>query len=422
MKKRLWIWLGVGVGVLVAGFGVYAASSGEKKNGTPVMLSTVVTADLESTILTSGLVKVRNDHTLFANYAGELRNFSIKEGDKVTKGQVIGNIDMSDVSNEIMDIEAQITIQEANIAKLSKGVEPEEVTKMQEQLAQHEREYQTALKDYQRTQSLFTAGVSTQQAVEEAKQKLQTAESRVRVAKQDLLLKQKGPDKAEIRSYEAQIQKLNLEKAKYEKQRVQSSIVSPIEGTVLSMKVKQGKYLSKGEEILTVGDTNDVMVEAAVGESDLRKIKIGQDAVVSGISLGGEQLQGKVLRISPMAVTSKEPGGESTGVPVAVHINETREYLKPGFHVDVNIVLQKAANAMQVPIEAVVTDQDGSSFVWVAENGKAKKKKVTTGIESELFIQIESGLDGSEELVANPPVTLQENEVIFQASPEEFAG
>ncbi|MGG4455190.1 efflux RND transporter periplasmic adaptor subunit [Brevibacillus porteri] len=418
MKKRLWIWLGVGV--LVAGFGGYAASSGEKKNDVPVTLSTVVTADLESTILTSGIVKVRNEHTLFANYAGDLRNFSIKEGDKVTKGQVIGNIDMSDVSNEIMDIEAQITIQEANIARLSKGVELEEVTKMQEQLAQYEREYQTALKDYQRTQSLFTAGVSTQQAVEEAKQKLQTAESRVKVAKQDLLLKQKGPDKAEIRSYEAQIQKLNLEKAKYEKQRVQSSIVSPIDGTVLSMKVKEGKYLSKGEEILTVGDTNDVMVEAGVGESDLRKIKIGQDAVVSGISLGGEQLQGKVSRISPIAVTSKERDGESTRVPVAVNLNETREYLKPGFHVDVNIVLQKAANAMQVPIEAVVTDQDGSSFVWVAENGKAKKKKVTTGIESELFIQIESGLDGSEELVANPPETLQENEAVFQSSPEEF--
>ncbi|MED1945094.1 MULTISPECIES: efflux RND transporter periplasmic adaptor subunit [Brevibacillus] len=420
MKKRLWIWLGVGV--LVAGFGGYAASSGEKKNGIPVTLSTVVTADLESTILTSGMVKVRNEHTLFANYAGDLRNFSIKEGDKVTKGQVIGNIDMSDVSNEIMDIEAQITIQEANIARLSKGVEPEEVTKMQEQLAQYEREYQTTLKDYQRTQSLFTAGVSTQQAVEEAKQKLQTAESRVRVAKQDLLLKQKGPDKAEIRSYEAQIQKLNLEKAKYEKQRVQSSIVSPIDGTVLSMKVKQGKYLSKGEEILTVGDTNDVMVEAGVEESDLRKIKIGQDAVVSGISLGGEQLQGKVSRISPIAVISKERDGENTRVPVAVDLNETREYLKPGFHVEVDIVLQKATNVMQVPIEAVVTDQDGSSFVWVAENGRAKKKKVTTGIESELFIQIENGLDGSEELVANPPETLQENEVVFQASPEEFAG
>lgn len=420
MKKRLWIWLGVGL--LAAGFGGYAASSGEKKNGVPVMLSTVITADLESTILTSGMVKVRNEHTLFANYAGDLRNFSIKEGDKVTKGQVIGNIDMSDVSNEIMDIEAQITIQEANIARLSKGVEPEEVTKMQEQLAQYEREYQTALKDYQRTQSLFTAGVSTQQAVEEAKQKLQTAESRVRVAKQDLLLKQKGPDKSEIRSYEAQIQKLNLEKAKYEKQRVQSSIVSPIDGTVLSAKVKKGKYLSKGEEILTVGDTSDVMIEAEVGESDLRKIKIGQDAVVSGLSLGGEQLQGKVTRISPIAVTSQGTEGEKTRVTVVIDLNETREYLKPGFHVDVDIVLQKAANAMQVPIEAVVTDQDGSSFVWVSENGKAKKKKVMTGIESELFIQIESGLDGTEELVANPPETLQENEAVFQASPEEFAG
>lgn len=416
MMKKYW-WIVLGAGVLAIGLGgSYAFQSREMlSQGISVMLTTAVTADMESTILTSGIVKVSNEHTLFASSSGDLRNYSIQDGDKVRKGQVIGNIDTSDVSNQIMDIEAQIAILQANIAKLSKSVEPEEITKLQEELAQDERDYQATLQHFERTQSLFSSGVSTQQDVEQAKQKLLTAESKVKVAKQNLLLKQKGPDKTEFQSYEAQIQKLNLEKAKYEKQRVQSSLVSPIDGTVLSTKVKRGKVLSKGEEILTIGDTSNLIVEAEVGESDLRKIKIGQEAVVTGISLGGEQLGGKVSRISPIAVTTQGTEGEKTRVTVIIDLDETNEYLKSGFHVDVDIVLQKEANAVQVPSECVITDQDGSTFVWISENGKAKKKTVTTGIQNELSVQIKSGLDGTEELIANPPESLQENQTVFQA-------
>ncbi|MED1855719.1 efflux RND transporter periplasmic adaptor subunit [Brevibacillus reuszeri] len=414
MKKHWWIVLSAGVLAIGLGGGYVLQSGDALRQGVPVMLTAAVTADMESTILTSGIVKVSNEHTLFASGSGDLRNYSIQEGDKVSKGQVIGSIDTSDVSNQIMDVEAQIAILEANIARLSKSVEPEEITKLQEELAQDERDHQTAQQHFERTQSLFTSGVSTQLDVEQAKQKLLTAESKVKVTKQNLLLKQKGPDKAEIQSYEAQIQKLNLEKAKYEKQRVQSSIVSPIDGTVLSTKVKRGKVLSKGEEILTIGDTNSLIVEAEVGESDLRKIKIGQEAVMTGISLGGEQLGGKVSRISPIAVTTQGSEGEKTRVTVIVDLVTTNEYLKPGFHVDVDIVLQKEANAVQVPSECVMTDQDGSTFVWIAENGRAKKKNVTTGIENELSVQIKSGLDGTEELIANPPESLQENVPVFQ--------
>lgn len=413
MKKHWWIVLGAGVLAIGLGGGYVFQSGDALRQGVPVMLTAAVTADMESTILTSGIVKVSNEHTLFANSSGDLRNYSIQDGDKVSKGQVIGNIDTSDVSNQIMDIEAQIAIQQANIARLSKSVEPEEITKLQEELAQDERDHQTALQHFERTQSLFSSGVSTQLDVEQAKQKLLTAESKVKVTKQNLLLKQKGPDKTEIQSYEAQIQKLSLEKAKYEKQRVQSSIVSPIDGTVLSTKVKRGKVLSKGEEILTIGDTDSLIVEAEVGESDLRKIKVGQEAVVTGISLGGEQLSGKVSRISPIAVTTQGSEGEKTRVTVIVDLDTTIESLKPGFHVDVDIVLQKEANAVQVPSECVITDQDGSTFVWIAENGRAKKKTVTTGMENELSVQIKSGLDGTEELIANPPESLQENEPVF---------
>ena len=144
MKKHWWIVLSAGVLAIGLGGGYVLQSGDALRQGVPVMLTAAVTADMESTILTSGIVKVSNEHTLFASGSGDLRNYSIQEGDKVSKGQVIGSIDTSDVSNQIMDVEAQIAILEANIARLSKSVEPEEITKLQEELAQDERDHQTA--------------------------------------------------------------------------------------------------------------------------------------------------------------------------------------------------------------------------------------------------------------------------------------
>lgn len=132
------------------------------------------------------------------------------------------------------------------------------------------------------------------------------AESDLQNARQNLALKRKGTAEEELQAYRATIRKLQVEKAQLEKDRVHQNLIAPVGGTVLTSYVKNGQTLSKGNEVILIGDVNQLIVEADVDESDVRKIKLGQLATIEGTSLGKEVVEAKVSRIAPTATTNKE--------------------------------------------------------------------------------------------------------------------
>lgn len=404
MKKRWWI-IGSVAAVLVVGVVGFNMMGSKQAMGLPVNIGAATKSALESRILTSGVVTVEDKQKLFVNVTGTLREFSVKEGDKVKKGQVIGKIDTTDVESRILDLEAQLELAKANLAKVQAGNEPEEVAQERERLSQAQREYDNAKREYDRISQLHTSGASTSQELDKAKSAVDSALSTLNVAKQQLALKQKGPRKEEIASQEAQINKLLVEKSQLDKERVQSVVVAPADGTVIARAADNGQYVSKGTEILTLANLAHLLIEADINESDANKLKLGQTAVIEGTTLGKQKLNAEVSRIAPIATTTQSSSGqgEKTRVKVTLAPTSTElSALKPGFHVDINITVEKIENAMQVPIEAVQQDADGSTFVWVAANGIAKKQKVETGMENELFSQIKSGLNGDEQIILSP--------------------
>ncbi|WP_312114857.1 efflux RND transporter periplasmic adaptor subunit [Brevibacillus reuszeri] len=403
MKKRWWI---IGSVVVLLGVGYVGLSmmgSGQAV-GMPVNIGTATKSTLESKILTSGVVIVDDKQKQYANVTGTLREFVVKEGDKVKKGQVIAKIDTSDVDSKILDIDAQMELARANLAKAQVGNEPEEVAQENERVLQAQREYDTAKKEYDRMHQLFTSGASTQQELDKAKSQVDSTLSTLNVAKQQLSLKKKGPRKEEIASQQAQINKLQVERGQLEKDRVQSVLIAPADGTIIAVAADNGQYVNKGTEILTLANLDNLLIQADINESDVNKMKAGQTAVIEGTTLGKQQLNAKVTRIAPTATTTQSSSGqgEKTRVKVTLTPEGDLSALKPGFHVDINISVEKIEQALQVPIEAVQQNADGSTFVWVAADGVAKKQKIETGTENELFSHVKSGLNGDEQIILSP--------------------
>ncbi|WNC15746.1 efflux RND transporter periplasmic adaptor subunit [Brevibacillus brevis] len=418
MKKRWWI-IGSVAALLVVGVASFSMLGSKQAMGMPVSIGAATKSALESKILTSGVVTVEDKQKLFSGVTGTLREFSVKEGDKVKKGQIIGKIDTSDVESRILELEAQLELAKANLAKVQAGSEPEEVEQERERLAQAQREYDTAKREYDRISQLYASGASTQQELDKAKSTVDTALSTLNVAKQQLSLKQKGPRKEEIASQQAQINKLLVEKGQLDKERVQSVVIAPANGTVIARAADNGQYVNKGTELLTIADLDRLLIEADINESDVTKLSLGQNAVIEGTSLGKQKLSAKVSRIAPIAVTTQSSSGQGEKTRVKVTLEpSSREIaaLKPGFHVDINITVDKIDNALQVPIESIQQDADGSTFVWIAANGIAKKQKVETGVENELFTQIRSGLQGDEQLILNPVEGLAEGTPVMPMS------
>lgn len=423
MKKRWWI-VGSVAAVLAVGAASMTLMGSQQAAGTPVSVGKVTTAALETKVLTSGIVTVEDKQRIYANVNGILREFAVKEGDAVKKGQVIGKIDTSDVESRIMEIDAQIELARANLSKAQAGSEPEELAQERERVAQAERDYDNAKREYERIRQLHESGATTQQELDKAKAQVDSALSALNVARQQYALKQKGPRREEIASLEAQINSRLAEKALLEKERVQSVLVAPADGTVIERAAENGQYVNKGTKILTLANLNHLLIEADINESDVSKIRLGQTAVIEGSALGKQKLSAKVIRISPIAVTTPNSSGqgEKTRVKVTLEPSGDLSALKPGFHVDIDISVEKIDNALQVPIEAVQQEADGSTFVWVAENGVAKKRKVTVGVENELFAEIKSGLKGDEQVILGPFDSLQENAPVQPSAEPQNSG
>lgn len=414
MKKRWWI---IGSVVVLLGVGTVGMNmmGSQQAMGMPVQIATPSKSALESKILTSGTVIVEDKQKQYANVTGILREFVVKEGDKVQKGQVIAKIDTSDVDSRILDLEAQIGLAQANMAKAQTGNEPEELAQEQERVLQAQRDYDTAKKEYDRMNQLFASGASTQQELDKAKSQLDSNLSSLNVAKQQLALKQKGPRKEEIASHQAQINKLQVERGQLEKERVQSVVIAPADGTVIAVAADNGQYVNKGTELLTLANLDNLLIQADINESDVNKLELGQNATIEGITLGKQKLDAEVARISPIATTTQSSSGQGEKTRVKVMLKPTGELsaLKPGFHVDINISVEKIDDALQVPIEAIQQDENGSTFVWVASNGIAKKQEVETGMENELFSHIKNGLAGDEQIILSQTDALSEGAPIM---------
>lgn len=414
MKKRWWI-IGSVVVLLGVGFVGINMMGSKQAMGMPVSIGTPTKSTLESKVLTSGIVVVEDKQKQYANVTGTLREFAVKEGDKVKKGQVIAKIDTTDVDSKILDIEAQMELAKANLAKAQVGNEPEEIAQENERVAQAQREYDTAKKEFDRMNQLFASGASTQQELDKARSQVDSTLSSLNVAKDQLTLKKKGPRKEEVAAQQAQINKLQVERGQLEKDRVQSVLIAPTDGTIIAVAADNGQYVNKGTEILTLANLDNLLIQADINESDVNKMKLGQPATIEGTTLGKQKLNASVTRIAPTATTTQSTSGqgEKTRVKVTLKPEGELSALKPGFHVDINISVEKIDNALQVPIEAVQQEADGSTFVWIAENGVAKKQKIETGTENELFSHIKSGLTGDEQIIVSPVESLTDGAPIM---------
>ncbi|WP_035318903.1 HlyD family secretion protein, partial [Brevibacillus laterosporus] len=288
MKKRWW---GViAAGVLVAGAYGYLKLTAVDATGLPVSVIPVVKGSIENKVMASGMVKAKQEVTLFSPNNGTLLQFNVQEGDKVTANQVIARIDVTDLSSEMASIDAQIASQHAELNRVKSGKEPETIAQQEERVRQEKEKVDSAEKEYNRTKQLVEAGASPATDLDKAKDSLSQAQSSLKMSQSELALNKKGPKSTDIASVQAQINQLQVKKAELAKQSSQSTVVAPFSGTVLKVDAKNGQAVTKGTEIITMGDLTKLQVVADINESDVKELQLGQKALVSGTSMGKEKV------------------------------------------------------------------------------------------------------------------------------------
>ncbi len=168
-----------------------------------------------------------------------------------------------------------------------------------------------------------------------------------------------------------------------------TQVVAPFSGYITAINVEEGNNYTQGETVFTIANTDSFVVEATVDEYDIASISEGLSAVVKFDATDDEEFSGTVTYV---AVTSSSSDSSSTAsYDVEITLDSTDDRLRVGMTAKASVVLESAEGVYAVAYDCVETDADGNSYITaVDDDGNETKITVTTGLESDYYVEIQS--------------------------------
>lgn len=172
-----------------------------------------------------------------------------------------------------------------------------------------------------------------------------------------------------------------------------TEIRAPIDGIVAARRVRVGANVSEGKEVFRVTNLDTLQAHLHVPQRELHRFEPGQVARLRMDAWPGESFPATVTRISPTADASSG----TFRVTLAVPSSEGR--LRPGMFARLEIDFQVHRDALSIPAEALLDDDQAGAAVFVVDEGLAKRREVVTGILFDGRIQVLSGLAAGDQVI-----------------------
>jgi RND family efflux transporter MFP subunit len=377
----LWSILGVG---LLAGAAAAAYWMLEDRLFPPptVQLEAVriMTLGQAQTELTAtGYLESRWQAAVGAKVPGRIANIPVEEGDKVAVGDVLAELEHSDLDAMLASRQVSVQLAEAELAEAEFNVTQ-------------------AQRDLVREQDMFARKVGTQAALERAETTFNAAKAVERA-------RRAAVDAAKSAVLEAEESIRNM------------FIYAPFDGTVVTKDAEKGESIMPGGmgassgrgSVITLAKLDELEVDTDVKEDFLGQLRKGQPTEVVVDAVPDRRYKGRLREIIPM-------GDRTRGVvKVKVSILNPDERLFPELSATVHFLPdqkegapnQAEQKAIFAPVAAIQGEGD-DRYVWVYERNSVRRAKVSTvGEENDGLVQVEGELTGGEQVVINAPAGLQ---------------
>lgn len=309
---------------------------------TPVTVITVAPAALEGVVSATGVVSAAPgaDWTITAPEPARIIELPKAEGDRVKPGDLLVRFEIPSLSTDVANRHAEVQQAQARVDNAQASVS--------------------------RLTTLVEHGVAAQKELEDARREL--AEGRASLAQA-----QAAGQSARVLASRAVVR-------------------ARFPGVIAKRAHNPGDMVeaTAADVILRVIDPSRLHVVAAVAVSDLARVQVGRAARI--LVPGGADAEIGTVLTRPAAV---DPAGVAADVRISFNA-ATR--LAAGTPVRTEIVAEQHANAIAVPAEAVLTE-DEETFVMVAAGEKASKRKVTLGLKAPTQTEITSGLKAGDQVI-----------------------
>jgi len=310
-----------------------------------------------------GDARPKQQTALYARVTGFLKQWKVDIGDKVTKGQLLAIIDAPEVDANLNQAIAAQDQADANVKKSEADVALAQAT-------------------YDRYKGLVPTGGVTQQQLDEKQSTLNDDVSALVAAK------------AAVKSAAATVQRLTAQQS-FER------IYAPFDGVVTARNYDVGALISEsdaaaGHELFDVAEVDQLRIYANVPQSYASMIQPDLDVEFTATNYPGRTFPGKVAR------TAGALDPNTRTLHTEVDFDNPQGLLFAGMYGEIRFNLKREKPTLSLPTSAVMFAADGSKVAVVDEDMKVHFTKVGLGRDSGTEIEITTGLQGEEQVIANP--------------------
>ena len=431
MSRNKKIVIGCGV-VLALGAIGYANVKFKRTGGLEVTTEAIQKRHLEAIVTASGKIQPKRDVNISADTMGRVTDLAVDEGDRVTKGQFLLQIDPR-------SLKTAVTRTEASLAAARSQAEQTKLSLETARLALKQAE-----DNYKRQQDLWKGGLTTRETLERSENDLKTRQADLRAQEQNVRTLQLRMDQE---SATAESARFDLSKVRLE---------SPITGIVTRRNIEEGETVvigtmnNAGTVLLTIADMSVIEAEVEVDETDIPTLRMGQPAKVTIDAMPGQTFTGKVTEIgnSPIQTsTTASSSSQATNFKVVITLDREIAEVRPGFTCTAEITTAVRENAVSVPIQAttvreVIVDEKGEVVrppstdkaprrpaaapggqtadlkpgqtrkelegVFVVRNATAQFVPLKTGIAGDKYFEVLAGIKEGDTVITGPFSSVRE--------------
>ncbi len=412
-KNKLFKWALVVLGALIL-FMIIGRNAGwiGSTEGVRVSVETVEHRDIVEIVTANGRVRPVTEVKISSDVSGEIIELHVEEGDYVERGKLLARINPDIYESALDRVEASLNTAKANLASA------------RARALQADAQFVTASANYRRNQRLYNENAISEAEYEQARMQFLTSEADVEGSRQSVIASEFQVKSAEAGVSEARD---NL---------LKTTLFAPMNGTVSRLNAEIGERVvgtsqMAGTEIMRIANLNVMEVKVNVNENDIIRVNEGDTAKIQVDAYFGDSFRGEVTSIANSASGEGMSVDQVTNFEVRIrmipesyaHLQRTdRPHLspfRPGMSATVDIQTHHAFNAISVPIQAVTTRDDlvndseegeeekndrprAKEFVFLFEDGVAKRMEVKSGIQDSQYIEILQGLEPGQEVITGP--------------------
>ena len=297
----------------------------------------------ENEIVLSGNIEAHESLVSF-KVPGRIIELPVEEGQSVAAGALLAHLEDADYRQRVRIDEAGVHVRQSNLALTLAGTRQQEVKAVEQNMLDAKADLQQKKLDYQRAQQLYTEDAISAQDRDLADTALKRSQAAFQAAEQKYSEAREGSRKEEIAIAQSNLKEAAANLGMSRVNLDYTTLRAPSAGVITVRQAELGEVVVPGTPVVTLADLDHIRLRAYLAETDLGRVRWGQNAVITTDTYPGKQYHGRVSFIASDAeFTPKSVQTYKERVTlvyrIKIDIDNPNHELKPGMPADAHITL-----------------------------------------------------------------------------------